>query len=377
MWAFMAALGVAKQTGVVSPSYGVYRPRQPGCLLPDFVNHLLRVDAYKSEYLCRSTGIRTSRLRLYPEQFLRIPILCPPPDEQAAIVRFLRHLDGRVRRYIRAKRRISDLLNEQKQAIVHRAVTRGLDPNVRLKPSGVEWLGDVPEDWEHRSLKFLVRNVNEQVGSKLPEEIYVALEHVEGWTGRITLPDDDVPFDSQVKRFQCNDVLFGKLRPYLAKVARPTMPGVCVGEFLVLRTIGATILPEFLEQKLRSRQLIDRINSATFGAKMPRADWTFIGNLVVTYPPTRDEQKQTLDGISEQTVALQAAIDKTRREIELIHEYRAHVITSVVTGKLDVRTAAACLPDELEEAEPIGETDLIAGDGDEDELDAVPEEADA
>jgi type I restriction enzyme S subunit len=147
MWAFMAALGVAKQIGVVSPSYGVYRPRASGCLLPGFVDHLLRVDAYKSEYLCRSTGIRASRLRLYPEQFLRIPILCPPPDEQSLIIRFLGHLDRRVRRYIHAKRRIIDLLNEQRQAIIHRAVTRGLDPNVRLKPSGVEWLGNVPEHW--------------------------------------------------------------------------------------------------------------------------------------------------------------------------------------------------------------------------------------
>ena len=73
---------------------------------------------------------------------------CPPLPEQAAIVRFLDYVDRRIRRYIRAKQKLIELLNEQKQAIIHRAVTRGLDPNVRLKPSGVEWLGDVPEHWE-------------------------------------------------------------------------------------------------------------------------------------------------------------------------------------------------------------------------------------
>ena len=74
----------------------------------------------------------------------------PPLVEQAAIVRFLDHADRRIRRYIRAKQKLIKLLEEQKQAIIHRAVTRGLDPNVRLKPSGVEWLGDVPEHWEVR-----------------------------------------------------------------------------------------------------------------------------------------------------------------------------------------------------------------------------------
>ncbi len=93
------------------------------------------------------------RNRLYWDDFKQMPSPVPPPEEQAAIVRFLDHVDRRIRRYIRAKQKLIALLNEQKQAIIHRAVTRGLDPNVRLKPSGVEWLGEVPEHWEVRRLK--------------------------------------------------------------------------------------------------------------------------------------------------------------------------------------------------------------------------------
>ena len=89
LWAWMAALGVAKQIGLVSPAYGVYRPRAGSTLLPEFAEHLLRTPQYKREYIARSTGVNASRLRLYPEQFLRIPIVLPPPAEQAAIVRFL------------------------------------------------------------------------------------------------------------------------------------------------------------------------------------------------------------------------------------------------------------------------------------------------
>ena len=101
--------------------------------------------------------------------------------------------------------------------------------------------------------------------------------------------EQDVSFDSQVKRFRASDVLFGKLRPYLAKVARPNTDGICVGEFLVLRSRGCDLAPSYLEQFLRSKPIIDAVNASTFGARMPRADWQFIGDMAVALPPP-DEQ---------------------------------------------------------------------------------------
>ncbi len=96
----------------------------------------------------RAKGVVEGFWRLYTDDFYDIRVPVPPPNEQHALVRFLDYVDRRIRRYIRAKQKLIKLLEEQKQAIIHRAVTRGLDPNVRLKPSGVEWLGDVPEHWE-------------------------------------------------------------------------------------------------------------------------------------------------------------------------------------------------------------------------------------
>src|SRR5690606_34509668 len=133
------------------------------------------------ELQVRSKGIWISRLQLTDEAFLGAPFPLPPPDEQAAIVRFLDHADRRIRRYIRAKQKLIKLLEEQKQAIIHRAVTRGLDPNVRLKPSGVEWLGDVPEHWSVKRFKFLARVTSGQVDPRLPEyrgKILVAPNHI-------------------------------------------------------------------------------------------------------------------------------------------------------------------------------------------------------
>ena len=99
-------------------------------------------------------------MHVYGDQLKYMGIALPPLPEQTAIVRFLDHVDRRIRHYIRAKQKLIGLLEEQKQAIIHRAVTRGLDPNVRLKPSGVEWLGDVPEHWEVKRCRYILREVD-------------------------------------------------------------------------------------------------------------------------------------------------------------------------------------------------------------------------
>jgi type I restriction enzyme S subunit len=147
MW--QGAVGVVPIDGLISPAYVVARPF-PGTV-PGYFAYLYRTDSYMGEVDNYSRGIVKDRNRLYWEQFKQIPTPYPPPAEQSAIVRFLGYAERRIRRYIRAKQKLIKLLEEQKQAIIHRAVTRGLDPNVRLRPSGVEWLGDVPEHWNVRA----------------------------------------------------------------------------------------------------------------------------------------------------------------------------------------------------------------------------------
>src|SRR5207245_4844250 len=104
-----------------------------------------------------SYGITSDMWSLRPEHFKMIYTPQPPPEEQEAIVRFLGYTNRHIDRAIRAKRKVIALLNEQKQAIIHRAVTRGLDPSVSLKPSGIPWLGDIPQHWEVRRLGHAIR----------------------------------------------------------------------------------------------------------------------------------------------------------------------------------------------------------------------------
>src|SRR5665811_2036897 len=151
MRAWQGAVGSSKLRGIISPAYIVQRPRSG--VQAEYMHYLMRTPAFAKEAERWSYGITSDMWSLRPEHFKMIYSCCPPISEQTAIVRYLEYMDRRIQRYIRAKQKLIKLLEEQKQAIIHRAVTRGLDPAVPLKPSGVEWLGDIPAHWEVVRLK--------------------------------------------------------------------------------------------------------------------------------------------------------------------------------------------------------------------------------
>jgi type I restriction enzyme, S subunit len=369
MW--QGAVGISPVDGLVSPAYVVARPFDETD--PAYYAYLFRTATYMREIDVFSRGIVPDRNRLYWESFKQMPSVYPPLEEQRLIVRFLDWHGGQVARLVRAKKALIGLLNEQKQAIIHRAVTRGLDANANLKPSGIPWLGDVPEGWEVKRLKVLAQNKIIQTRFREPGEIYVALEHIESWSGRLIRRDYDTQFDSQVKAFIANDILFGKLRPYLAKVTRLDVGGVCVGEILVLRANGSVIDPAFLECRMRTSDFIELVNSSTFGAKMPRADWDFIGNVSMAFPTSLIEQQAVVGYLESATRELSAVITRVLDEIALIQEFRTRMIADVVTGKLDVRALAASLPETAAQEATLDQSD----DEDMDDLpdDLEPEEA--
>ena len=165
MDAFAGAIGVADSDGKGTPVYAVCEPG-PGANAYYYA-YIVREMARNQWIQALAKGIRERSTDFRFDGFGSQPVPLPPLSEQAAIVHFLDHADRRTRLYIRAKQKLIKLLEEQKQAIIHRAVTRGLDPSVRLKPSGVEWLGDVPEDWAVKRLKWVTRL---QRGYDLPAE---------------------------------------------------------------------------------------------------------------------------------------------------------------------------------------------------------------
>ena len=387
MWAYMAALGVAWQKGLVSPSYGVYRPLSHSSLSPDYIDRLLRTEEYRTAYLARSTGITDSRLRLYPEQFLGIPLVCPPLVEQTAIVRYLNHTDRRIRRYVSAKRKLIALYEEEKQAIINQAVTRGLDPNVKLKPSGVEWLGDVPAHWEVRRLRTVaemrVSNVDKHTRE---DEISVRLcNYVDVYKNDLITPD--LPFMSatasrdEIDRFRLNqgDVLITKDSEAWDDIGVPALaekPGndlIC-GYHLALLRPRKEMTGAYLVRALQSKSVSCQFHVAANG--VTRYGLTHNGIQSVCLPlPTFPEQATIVEYLNEATSDIDASIARARRQIELLEEYRTRLVVNVVTGKLDVREEAARLPEESGRDGPMDDEDLIMDSLDDDYDTSQPPEA--
>ena len=212
-----------------------------------------------------------------------------------------------------------------------------LPPYPAIKDSAVAWLGEVPDHWTAERLKSSMHNIVEQTTERRAADLYVALEHVESWTGRLRHAGLDVSFDSQVKCFRSGDVLFGKLRPYLAKVTRPTSDGICVGEFLVLRPRHSNATAPYMEQLLRSKPIIDAVNRSTFGAKMPRADWQFMGGMAIALPPL-PEQAAIVRFLDYADRRIRRYIRAQQQLIALLEEQKQALIHQAVTGQIDVRT---------------------------------------
>jgi len=165
MKAWQGSMGIAPVDGIVSPAYFVYNISIEN---RQFAQKLLRSKSYIAHFAQASDGVRIGQWDLSISGMKNISVVIPPPSEQADIVRFLDWASSRLERAIRAKRKVIALLNEQKQAIIHRAVTRGLDPTVRFKDSGIPWLGEIPEHWVLSPNRALLRIRKVLVGSRHP-----------------------------------------------------------------------------------------------------------------------------------------------------------------------------------------------------------------
>ena len=210
-------------------------------------------------------------------------------------------------------------------------------PYPTYRDSRIEWLGEVPAHWPVERLKCSLANIVEQAAEIPRIGTVVALENVESWTGRVALANSGPSFDSQLKRFRSGDVLFGKLRPYLAKVARFTSDGLCVGEFLVLRPRNGSVMGAYFEHLLRSKPIIDAVTASTFGAKMPRADWQFIGGMPVVRPPL-PEQAAIVRFLDHADRRIRRYVRAKQKLIALLEEQKQAMIHEAVTGQIDLRT---------------------------------------
>ena len=349
MRAWQGALGASSLRGIISPAYVVIRPRDKANSW--FYHHLYRTPTFAKEAERWSYGITSDMWSLRPEHFKMIYTVLPPPDEQAAIVRFLDHANRKIDRFIRAKRKLIALLGEQKQAIIHRAVTCGLNPNVPLKPSGIPWLGDIPEHWEVSPLRRRWRVTD--------------CKH-------LTVPfiEDGIPLASvvEVKSFTLNLSRCKKTKPSWYHLLTDGDRKPNRGDLIYCRnaSVGACALVDtdvdfamgqdvcMIRSKVQNQRFLNFLMHSPFmdhqlelllvGSTFKRINVADIKALVVLVPP-RTEQNAICMHLDSNLAIYNTAIARTEREIALMQEYRTRLTADIVTGKLDVREAAAKLPD--------------------------------
>jgi type I restriction enzyme S subunit len=206
-------------------------------------------------------------------------------------------------------------------------------PYAEYKDSDVEWLGEIPAHWETRRLKYVAPESGEKLGEKPDDATYLGLENVESNTGRLLLDNLAEEVASTVVAFRRGDILFGKLRPYLAKVVHADFDGVGTTEFLVLRAFE-DVEAHFLFYCLLSDGVIEAINGLTYGSKMPRANSEQVGNLYVGLT-SLPEQRAIAAFLDRETARIDALVAKQERLIALLQEKRAALISYAVTKGLD------------------------------------------
>lgn len=208
------------------------------------------------------------------------------------------------------------------------------NPYPVYRPSDVDWLGDLPIHWEQRRLKFVAPPATAKLSEKPTDKTYLGLENVESGTGRLLLDSPTESVESVVTVFQPDDVLFGKLRPYLAKVVHADFEGVCTGELMVLRPLNHLLHSRFLFYLMLSHGFINIVDSMTYGAKMPRANPNHVVNLPISLP-SLVEQQAIAAFLDRETVWLDTLIAKKRELIDLLHKQRTAVISHAVTKGLN------------------------------------------
>ena len=353
LWAWSKGLAVSNYHGIISSAYGVYRTRNRLQYHPRFVNYLARSTPFQWELQIRSKGIWISRLQLTDEAFLAIPFPVPPPEEQAAIVRFLDHADEQIQRYIAGKERLIALLEEERQAVIHQAVTQGLDPNVKLKDSGVEWLGDVPEHWETARLGSLGRFSKGNGGTKEDEvsagvpcirygDIYTSHKYFITASRAYIEPEKT----SQYTPLRFGDILFAGSGETIEEIGKSAVnlikePSYSGGDVIIFRPT-VRMNAEFTGYATDSPAAQLQKSVMGRGFTVMHIYGNQLKNLQLAIPPIH-EQANIVEHISQGTGRIDNAASQAHRQIDLMNEYRTRLIADVVTGQLDVRETVQTL----------------------------------
>lgn len=333
MLAWKGAQGVSGLEGLVSPSYGVFKPTREQC--SRFFHYLFRTNQCTRYFKSNSSGIIDSRLRLYPEVFLHLKCHVPPLDEQQAIADYLDVKTAEIDELVADCEREVELLQEYRKVVISEAVTKGLDPNAPMKDSGVEWIGEIPVGWQVCSFKSIGHvAANLQHPQDHPGLVQVSPDRIEKGTGRLLpcVTVEEVGIESDNHLFAMGDILYSKVRPALNKVTVATFDGMCSADMYPIKTCENA---RWLMYYMLSNAFMEQVVVSTDRVKMPKINKEELGVFKVVVPG-QAEQRAIVAYLDAKTVEIDSLIDSKRQMIEKLREYRKSLISEAVTGKFKV-----------------------------------------
>lgn len=352
MKAWQGSMGVSKYKGIVSPAYITcnINKQKIDC---DFLHKLLRSDIYIGEYNKLSYGVRVGQWDMHYEDFKKIYTIIPPTEEQKRIAEFLDKKTAQIDQAHAQKQQMIELLKERRKIITHNAVTRGLNPDAPMKPSGIDWLGSIPAHWQIKKLKYL-GNIFAGITGKAGEDFakeqltdrhkpfipftnicnnnvininqyqYVKIKEIENQN---TIINGDLLFLMSSETL--NDI--GKCSLYLGNNEELYLNSFCKGFRLGVYDTS----PSFVNLLFQSQSYRGYFSLVGRGFTRINIKQEYINDLPVLLPPI-NEQKQIVEYLDNITTKIEAAITCKQNEIEKLKEYKATLINSAVTGKIKV-----------------------------------------
>lgn len=335
MNAVIGSLGVSKYDGLVSPIYLVLYIENPNYLIA-YYSYLFQTKSIQKFLRKFAYGIMEIRESIDYLEFKKMFLPTPPLQEQKEIAEFLDSKCEKIQNYIEKKQKLITLLQEKKQALINEVVTKGLNPNIEFKNSGIAYLGLIPHHWEVKKLKHICK-INPQANETLPNNfVYIDLESV--IKGQLlkeqVINKEQAPSRAQ-RILQKQDILFQLVRPYQRNnyIFNKNGDYVASTGYAQIRTKECV---NFVYYALLENSFVERVILKSTGSNYPAITSNDFADLKIPLPPLQ-EQKQIANFLDEKCEKINSAIEKTKKQIELVKEYKNTLINEAVCGKINKR----------------------------------------
>ncbi|MGE9902159.1 restriction endonuclease subunit S [Lactobacillus johnsonii] len=322
-------VGLIKSDGITSPAYSQYEVNSKVADVRYYYYYFIMLDN-KKVLVHMGKSLRSS---ISNDQFGNINSILPPKSQQIEIADYL---DKKVFEINQASQTIQqeiDALEEYRKSIITETVTKGLDKTVPMKDSGIEWIGEIPENWKVEKLKYLVETRESKILLSDVQYNYIGLENIEKNIGKYISTDST--YENQYYNFcEKGDILYSKLRPNLSKAIIAPFAACCTGEFEVIKS--TKLHKKYILYYLLSNYVTDATSAAIYGTKMPRVSWNYVKNLRVVFPNQSEDQIKIVNYLDKKLTIIDQIVRQKQQQLNHLDKYKQSIIYEYVTGKKQV-----------------------------------------